>query len=75
MVRQRLVSWTENEHRNANEVQHDGWNIHHVVRPIAPAGEEAVKISEDFLGPQVNAAFTGIALRELDHGYTLRPEK
>src|SRR6185437_9438066 len=42
---------------------------------IAPAGEEAVKIAKDFLGPEVNAALARIALREFDDGNALRPEK
>jgi hypothetical protein len=34
-----------------------------------------MKISEDFLGPEVNATFTGIAVSEFDDRNSLRPEK
>src|SRR5439155_23325000 len=69
------VRRTENEDGDANEVQHDGGNVHHVVGPVAPAGEKAVEIAKDFLGPKINAAFAGIAMCKLNDGDTLRPEK
>ncbi len=34
-----------------------------------------MEISEDFLGPKVDAAFAGIAVRELNDRNSLRPEK
>ena len=34
-----------------------------------------MKIAEDFLGPEVHAAFAGIAVREFEDGDALRPEK
>ena len=34
-----------------------------------------MEVAEDFLGPEVDAAFAGIAVRELDDGDALRPEK
>src|SRR5215472_1848017 len=66
---------TEDENRHANKVQHDGGNVHHVVGPVAPAREKTVKVAEDFLGPQINAAFAWVTVREFDDGDALRPEK
>jgi hypothetical protein len=34
-----------------------------------------VEVAEDFLGPEVDSAFTGIAMREFDYGDALRPEE
>ena len=34
-----------------------------------------MEVAEDFLGPQVDATFSGIAVSQLDHGNPLRPEK
>ena len=75
IVGQPLVAGPEREHRHAHEIEHHRRNVHHVVGPIAPAGQEPVEVAEDFLGPQINAAFTGIAMRQLDHRNSLRPEK
>src|SRR2546423_8379981 len=69
------MSRTENEDGNADEVQHDGWDVHHVVGPVAPAGEETVKVPKNFFGPQVDAAFSWIAVRQFDHGNALGPEE
>src|SRR6201999_1824870 len=66
---------TEREYRYADEVQHHRRHIEHVVGPIAPAREESVKVTEHFFGPEIDAAFPGIALRQLNHGNALRPEK
>src|SRR5712691_6022325 len=65
------------EHINgdADEVEHDSRHVEHVVGPVAPAGEESVEVAEDFFGPEVDAAFAGIAMGELDDGDALRPEK
>ena len=61
--------------RDADEVEHDGRHVEHVVGPVAPAGEEAVEVAEDFLGPEIDAAFAGIAMGEFDDGDALRPEE
>src|ERR1700741_2411164 len=34
-----------------------------------------MKVAEDFLGPEINAAFAGITRSEFDHGDSLRPEE
>ena len=34
-----------------------------------------MEVAEDFFGPEVDAAFAGIAMREFDDGDALRPEK
>jgi hypothetical protein len=34
-----------------------------------------VEVAEDFLGPQIDAAFSGIAMGQFDDGDALRPEK
>ncbi len=57
IVGQALVTGAQGEDRNADEIQHDGRDVHHVVGPVAPAGEESVEVAEDFLGPQIDAAF------------------
>src|SRR5690349_8207732 len=69
------VSWAKNEDGNANEVQHDGGNVHHVVGPVAPTGKKTMEVAKDFLGPEVDAAFAGIAVCKLDNRDSLRPEK
>src|SRR5215472_15299477 len=69
------VCWTESEDGNTDEVQHDGRDVHHVVGPVAPAGEKTVEVPKDFLGPEVDTAFAGIAVSEFDDGNALGPEK
>ena len=34
-----------------------------------------MEVAEDFLRPEINAAFAGIAMGEFDYGDALRPEK
>ena len=34
-----------------------------------------MKVTEFFFGPQIDAAFAGITVRQLDDGNSLRPEK
>jgi len=34
-----------------------------------------MEITEDFLGPKVDATFAWIAMGKFDNGYPLRPEK
>src|SRR5450432_1050559 len=65
----------KHEYRYADEVQHDGRDVHHVVGPIAPARQEAVELAENFLGPKIHAALSRIAMRQFDNGDTLGPEK
>ena len=65
----------KNEDRYTNEVQHDGRNIHHVVGPVAPARKKTMEVAKYFLGPEVDAAFSGIAVSEFNDGDALRPEK
>src|SRR5580704_2435481 len=69
------MACTEHEHRDSHEVQHDRRDVHHVVGPIAPAGQETMKIAEDLFGPEVHATFTRITMREFDHGDSLGPEE
>ena len=73
----RATAWPgpSNEHRDAHEIEHHGRHVQHVVGPVAPTGQETVEVAENFLGPQVNATFAGITMRQLDHGNSLRPEK
>src|SRR4029077_14805618 len=52
-----------------------GGNVHHVVRPVAPAGKKSVESPKHFLGPEIYSAFTGVALSEFNHGNSLRPKK
>src|ERR1022692_1390047 len=68
---------TRSQHvdRYTDEVEHDRRHVEHVVGPIAPAGEEAVEVSENFLRPKVDATFAGIAVGEFDHRDTLGPEE
>src|SRR5580704_243661 len=75
VIRQPLVTGTKRKNGNANEVEHDRRNIHHIVSPVAPAGEKTVEVSEDFLGPEVDAAFAGVPVGKFDDRNALRPEK
>src|SRR5579859_6454493 len=65
----------ENVNGDADEIEHDGRHVEHVVGPIAPGREESVEVAEDFLGPKIDAAFAGIAVGEFDNGDALRPEE
>src|SRR6266849_4780010 len=56
---------SQNKDEDPDEIKHDGGHIHHVVGPIAPAGEKTVEV----------AAFARITVCELDHGDTLRPKE
>ena len=69
------VAGTEHVDRDADEVEHDGRHVEHVVGPVAPAGEESVEVAEDFFGPEIDSAFAGIAMGEFDDGDALRPEE
>ena len=69
------MAGAEREHRNAHEIEHHRRNVHHIVCPVAPAGKKAVEVTENFLGPQIDAAFAGITMRQFDHRNSLRPEK
>src|ERR1700733_11795630 len=65
----------KNEDRHADEIKHHRRDVHHVVRPITPARQKSVELAENFLSPEGHAAFSGIAMRQFDHGNSLRPEK
>ena len=69
------MAGTEHVNGDADEIEHHGRHVEHVVRPVAPAGEESVEVAENLFGPQIDAAFAGIAVREFDDGDALRPEK
>ena len=69
------MAGSKNKHEHADEVQHDGGNVHHVVGPITPAGEKTVEVAENLLGPQVHPAFAWVAMRKLNHSNALWPEK
>ena len=75
IVGKSLVARAEHIDRHADEIEHDRRHVEHVVGPVAPAGEESVEVAEDFLGPEVDAAFAGIAVREFDDRDALRPEE
>ncbi len=65
----------EHIYRHADEIEHDCRHVEHVVGPVAPAGEESVEVAENFFGPEIDAAFAGIAVGEFDDGDALRPEE
>src|SRR3984885_16359813 len=69
------MSGPENVDRHAHEGEHDRRHVEHVVGPVAPAGEKSVEVAEDFFGPEIDAAFSGIAVSEFDDGDTLGPEE
>src|SRR5260370_41906396 len=69
------MTGAEHVNGNADEVEHDRRHVEHVVGPVAAAGEESVEVAEDFFGPEVDAAFAGIAGREFDDGDALRPKE
>src|SRR5947207_12225597 len=63
-LRERSVSRAEGEDRNTDEIQHDGRHIHHVVRPVAPAGEKTMEVAKDFLdrkSTRLNSSHTVIS--------------
>jgi len=69
------VAWTEDENGDADEVEHDGRHVEHIVGPVTPAGEESVEVAEDFFGPEIDSAFAGIAVGEFDDGDPLREKE
>jgi len=60
------MAGAEDVDRDADEVEHDGRNVEHVVGPIAPAGKKSVEVAEDFFSPEV-----GLRLRR-DSGERVR---
>src|ERR1700740_1945756 len=60
---------------DADEVQHHGGHVHHVIGPVAPARQKSVKISEHFFGPQIDAALARVSMSQLNYRNTLGPEK
>src|ERR1700722_4310186 len=70
-----MMAWTEDVDGDADEIEHDRRHVEHVVGPVAPAGEKSVKVAEDFFGPEVDAAFSGIAMGQFDDGDAFRPEE
>ena len=75
VVGKSLMARAQHIDRHADEIQHDRRHVEHVVGPVAPAGEESVEVAEDFFGPEIDAAFAGIAMREFDDRDALRPEE
>ncbi len=75
VVGKALMAGAEHVDRHADEIEHDRRHVEHVVGPVAPAGEESVEVAEDFLSPEVDAAFAGIAVGEFDDRDALRPEE
>src|SRR3984957_7903472 len=69
------MAWPKRKNCDADEIQHHGGHVHHVIGPIAPARQEPVKISEHFFGPKINTAFARISVCQLNHRNSLRPEK
>ena len=69
------MSRSQHVHGYADEVQHDGRHVEHVVGPVTPTGKKSMEVAEDFLRPQIDAALTGIAMREFDDCDSLRPEE
>src|SRR5579871_5737005 len=70
-----MVAGAENVNRDTDEIKHHRRNVKHVVRPVAPAGEESVKVPEDFFRPQIHTALAGITMGQLDNRDALRPEE
>src|SRR5262249_38304321 len=75
VIREAGVAGAEHKNRDADEIKHHRWDVHHVVRPVAPAREEAVEVAEDLLGPKIDAALAGIAVGKLNHCDALWPEE
>src|SRR6476620_6575738 len=69
------MAWSENEYRDAHEIEHHRRHVQHVVGPVTPAGKKSVKIAEDFLCPEIDPAFTGIAVPKFDDSDSLRPKE
>src|SRR5580700_11554310 len=65
----------QHKHRHSHEIKHHSRNVHHVVRPIAPAGKKSMKIAEDFLGPQINPALARVTMRQFQNSDPLRPKE
>ena len=66
---------TEDINRDTDEIKHDSRHVEHVVGPVAPAGQKSVEVAEDFFGPEIHSAFTGITVCEFNYREALRPEE
>src|ERR1019366_445703 len=75
VIGESCVARAQDKDGDADEVEHDGRHVEHVVGPVTPAGEESVEVAEDFLRPEIDATLTGIAMSEFDDGDALRPEE
>src|ERR1700746_625785 len=69
------MAGTEDEDRDADEIEHHGRAVEHVIGPIAPTREEPVEVAEEFFSPEVDTALAGIAVCEFDDRDALRQEK
>ena len=69
------MAGAQSENGHTDEIQKDRRNVHHIVRPIAPARKKSVEGAKDFLGPEINAALARVTLGEFDDRNSLRPEK
>ena len=75
VIGETCVAGAQDKNRDADEVKHDRRHVEHVVGPVTPAGEESVKVAEDFFRPEIDAAFAGITVGEFDDGDALRKEE
>ncbi len=75
IIDQPVMAWTEHVYGNADEVKHDRRHVEHVVGPVTPAGEKSVEVTENFFGPEIDAAFAGITVGEFDDSDALGKKK
>src|SRR3977135_152871 len=69
------MAGAHSKYRYADEIQHHGRHVEHVVSPVTPARKKSVEVTEDFLSPQVHPTFAGISMGQFDNSNSLRPEK
>src|SRR5580698_822060 len=58
-VGQLLDRWSRYIDGYADTGKNHRGEIHHVRKPVTPAGQEAVLFAETALGPEIDASFTG----------------
>src|SRR5229473_2156978 len=75
IVGKRAGARTRDVNRDANEIEKNRRHVENVVRPVAPTREKAVEVAEHLFSPEIYAALTRIAVRQLDDRNALWPEK
>ena len=56
------------EREDAGHVDQQHRHVEQIVGPVAPAGQESVRVAELLARPEIDAALAGIAAAEHQHG-------